>query len=118
MTQSLASLICSGLLLPTVVVFAADMRSPKETVDFYLEAQKQQRLDEMARVRHFEVQARELLRARGASSEPQFKAWLEENAVPYRTMVQEDGEYVVWEEVDAERARARAHDNPSVSLRR
>lgn len=36
----------------------------------------------------------------------QFKAWLEQNAVPYRTMVQDDGEYVVWEEADAERVRA------------
>lgn len=52
----------------------------------------------------------------------QFKAWLEENAVPYRTMVQEDGEYVVWEEVDAERVRAwpqfpAYYDNPPVSPR-
>ena len=49
----------------------------------------------------------------------QFKAWLEQNAVPYRTMVQEDGEYVVWEEVDAERVRAwpqfpAYYDNPPV----
>lgn len=52
----------------------------------------------------------------------QFKAWLEENAVPHRTMVQEDGEYVVWEEVDAERVRAWPQfppyfGNPSVSPR-
>lgn len=37
----------------------------------------------------------------------QFKEWLEKNGVPYRTMmVQDDGEYVVWEEVDAKRVRA------------
>jgi hypothetical protein len=52
----------------------------------------------------------------------QFKAWLEQNAVPYRTMVQEDGEYVVWEEVDAERVRAwpqfpAYYHNPPVSPR-
>lgn len=53
----------------------------------------------------------------------QFKAWLEQNAVPYRTMVQEDGEYVVWEDADAERVRAwpqfpSYYDNPPVSPRR
>lgn len=52
----------------------------------------------------------------------QFKAWLEQNAIPYRTMIQEDGEYVVWEEADAERVRAwpqfpAYYDNPPVSPR-
>jgi hypothetical protein len=52
----------------------------------------------------------------------QFKAWLEQNEVPYRTMVQEDGEYVVWEEADAARVRAwppfpAYYDNPPASPR-
>jgi hypothetical protein len=52
----------------------------------------------------------------------QFKAWLEKNTVPYRTIVQADGEYVVWEEADAERVRAwpqfpAYYDNPPASPR-
>src|SRR5262245_41862494 len=47
----------------------------------------------------------------------QFKAWLDQNAVPYRTMAQEDGEYVVWEAADDARVRAwpqfpAYYDNP------
>ena len=52
----------------------------------------------------------------------EFKAWLEQNSVPYRTMTQEDGEYVVWEEADAARVRAWPqfppyYDNPPASPR-
>lgn len=36
----------------------------------------------------------------------QFKAWLEKNGIPYTTMLEEGGEYVVWEEADAKRVRA------------
>jgi hypothetical protein len=36
----------------------------------------------------------------------QFKACLESNGIPYRTMLEDGGEYVVWDEADAERVRA------------
>jgi hypothetical protein len=35
-----------------------------------------------------------------------FKAWLEHSQIPYRTMIESDAEYVVWEEMDTERIRA------------
>jgi hypothetical protein len=62
------SAISSGLLLVTAVVVAADLRSPEGTVDFYLEAQKQNKVEEMAQVRDFEAQARETLRSNGGAS--------------------------------------------------
>lgn len=51
----------------------------------------------------------------------QFKAWLERNGIPYRSMVEENREYVIWEEIDAERVRSwegfpSYYDNPA-SLR-
>jgi len=36
----------------------------------------------------------------------QFKAWLEKNRIPYRTVAEDGDEYVVWEEADAARVRA------------
>jgi hypothetical protein len=52
----------------------------------------------------------------------QFKAWLEKNGIPYRTMIEDGGEYVVWEEADAERVRAwpdfpSYFDDPPISSR-
>lgn len=52
-----------------------------------------------------------------------FKAWLEQRRIPYRTMMQNQREYVVWEEADAERVRAWPefppyYDNPPNSSRR
>src|SRR5688572_1472146 len=41
-----------------------------------------------------------------AKRQSQFKAWLDRNNIPYRTMVEDNREYVVWEEIDAERVRS------------
>ena len=51
-----------------------------------------------------------------------FKAWLDHHSIPYRTMIEVDGEYVVWEESDAERVRGwdefpSYYDNPPISPR-
>ena len=58
------------LVVGTPVVVAADLASPEGTVDFYLEARKHNSLEEMAKVRDFELQARELLLSRSTSLEP------------------------------------------------
>lgn len=55
-----------------------------------------------------------------AERQSRFKAWLNSNGVPYRTMTEQDGEYIVWEEADAERVRSWEefppyYDNPPVS---
>ena len=49
-----------------------------------------------------------------------FKAWLEQRGIPYRTMIEEQREYVIWEEADAERVRAweefpSYYDDPPIS---
>src|SRR5262245_5742312 len=58
------------LLVAARVVVAADLASPEGTVDFYLESRKENRPEEMAQVRDFELQARELLRSRDPNVEP------------------------------------------------
>ena len=57
-----------------------------------------------------------------AERQSQFKAWLEKNGIPYRTMIEDGGEYVVWEEADAKRVRAwpdfpAYFDDPPISPR-
>jgi hypothetical protein len=57
-----------------------------------------------------------------AERQYRFKAWLEKNGIPYRTMIEDGGEYVVWEEADAERVRAwpdfpSYFDDPPISSR-
>jgi hypothetical protein len=52
----------------------------------------------------------------------QFKAWLEKNGIPYTTMLEDGGEYVVWQEADATRVRAwpgfpAYFDDPPISPR-
>jgi hypothetical protein len=39
-------------------------------------------------------------------TQSRFKEWLEHNGIPYRTLTEKDGEWVVWEQADAERVRA------------
>jgi hypothetical protein len=51
-----------------------------------------------------------------------FKSWLQENAIPFRTMNDDGREYIVWEEADSERVRAwnefpSYYDNPPISSR-
>lgn len=51
-----------------------------------------------------------------------FKAWLEQRGIPYRTMVEDQREYIVWDEADAGRVRAWEEfpsyfDNPPISPR-
>jgi len=47
-----------------------------------------------------------------------FKTWLDQNGIPYRTMIEDDGEYIVWDEADADRVRSwrefpSHYDNPA-----
>jgi hypothetical protein len=37
--------------------------------------------------------------------QPRFKAWLEQRKIPYRTMIENKREYIVWEEVDSKRVQ-------------
>ena len=55
-----------------------------------------------------------------AERQSRFKEWLVSKGIPYRIVFEEDGEYVVWEDVDAERVRAWEefppyYDNPPVA---
>ena len=49
---------------------AGDLTTPEGTVDFYLEAQEQMKVEEMAKVRDFEEQARELLMMVASAAPP------------------------------------------------
>ena len=49
-----------------------------------------------------------------------FKTWLDENGIPYTTVIADEGEYVVWDEADAKRVRAwpdfpAYYDDPPIS---
>ena len=51
-----------------------------------------------------------------------FKEWLQQQGIPFRTMVEDGREYIVWEEVDAERVRVwnefpSYYDNPPTAPR-
>jgi hypothetical protein len=53
-----------------------------------------------------------------ADRQSRFKAWLDVQGIPYRTMLDGGDEYIVWDDVNADRVRAwgefpNCHDDPS-----
>lgn len=56
------------------------------------------------------------------ATQSRFKSWLERSGIPYRTMIEDGREYIVWEAADAERVRSweefpSYYDDPPVSPR-
>lgn len=58
-----------------------------------------------------------------AARQARFKSWLEHSGIPYRTMIEDNREHIVWEAADAERARSweefpSYYDDPPISPQR